>query len=121
VRVRRFRPPHWRQFQPLFSEDPDPGLFGFADVVLGVFSAVLGLLVSLLIVLVELPVNACRALVSDERTVEAASRSPQPMRLSWRTDAAHAAAVADQVARQLELGYDRVEPHNAVFEGFADL
>jgi hypothetical protein len=41
-------------------------------------------------------------------------------RLTWRTDSRHAAAVAEQVARQLELGYIRVEPHNAVFEGFAD-
>ena len=29
-------------------------------------------------------------------------------------------SLPDQVARQLELGYDRIAPHNAVFEGFAD-
>jgi hypothetical protein len=40
------------------------------------------------------------------------------MLFTWRTDSKHAAAVADQVARQLELGHNRVEPHNAVFEGF---
>ena len=65
-------------------------------------------------------VNAYRALFSDERTVEASSRSPQVMRMTWRTDAVHVAAVADQVARQLELGYNRVQPHNALFEGFTD-
>jgi hypothetical protein len=120
VRVRRFRPPRWRQGEPLFTEDPDPWLFGIGDVVLGLVSAVLGLLVSIVIVAVELPVNAFRALFSDGRTVEAVSRSPQAIQLTWRTDAEHAAAVADQVARQLELGYDRVEPHNAAFEGFGD-
>jgi hypothetical protein len=99
---------------------PDPVLFGFGDIVLGVISAILGLLVSLVLVLVELPVNTYRALFSEERTVEAWSPAPQAMRLTWRTDAAHVAAVADQVARQLELGYNRVQPHNAVFEGFSD-
>jgi hypothetical protein len=118
--VHRFRPPRWRQGDPLFSEDPDPVLFGFGDVLLGIVSAVLGLLVSVVIVAVELPVNAYRALFGDERTVEAASRSPQTIRMTWRTDADHAPAVAEQVARQLELGWNRVQPHNAEFEGFHD-
>jgi hypothetical protein len=104
----------------LFSEDPDPALFGLGDVVLGVFSAAVGLALSLVWIAVELPVNGCRALFSDDRTVEASSGPPQATRLTWRTGSAHAAAVADQVARQLERGYNRVEPHNAVFEGFAD-
>ena len=120
VRVRRFRPPRWHQPEGWFSEDPDPWLFGFGDVVLAVISAVLGLLFSLVLVLIALPVNAFRAVFSDDRTVEASSLGRQAMRMAWRTDAAHAAAVAEQVARQLELGYDRVQPHNAVFEGFTD-
>jgi len=41
--------------------------------------------------------------------------------MTWRTDAAHASDVADQVGRQLELGYDRVAPHNAVLVGFGDV
>jgi hypothetical protein len=121
VRVYRFRAPPWRQGQPTFTEDPDPWLFGLGDVVLGVISAALGLIASLLLVVVELPVSALRALVTDERTVEASCSGPQAMRMTWRTDAAHVGAVAEQVARQLELGYNRVEPHNAVFEGFADM
>jgi hypothetical protein len=120
IRVHRFRPPRWRQVEPLFSEDPDPVLFGFGDVVLGIVSAVLSLVVSLVIAAVELPVNAYRALFGDERTVEATSRSPQTIRMTWRTDHEHAPAVAEQVARQLELGYTKVEPHNAVFEGFGE-
>ena len=120
VRIHRFRPPRWRQFEPLFSEDPDSFLFGLVDIFLGLLSAILGLLLSVAMVAVELPVNAVRGLVSDERTVEASSGSPQPLRLTWRTDGGHAAAVADQVARQLELGWNRVEPHNAVFEGFPE-
>jgi len=120
VQVHRFRLPRWRQFEPWFSEDPDPWLFGILDLVLAFFSALLGLVVSVVVVAVELPVSAFRALFSNERTVQASSVSPQAVRLSWRTDSAHAPAVAEQVARQLELGYNRVVPHNAVFEGFAD-
>jgi threonine aldolase len=59
-------------------------------------------------------------LLSRTRWVEASSAGLLRARLTWRTDSRHAAAVAEQVARQLELGYIRVEPHNAVFEGFAD-
>ena len=61
-----------------------------------------------------------RGLFSGARWIEASSAGLLRARLTWRTDAKHAAAVAEQVARQLELGYIRVEPHNAVFEGFAD-
>ena len=46
------------------------------------------------------------------------SRAPHAIRMTWRIDAAHVEAVAEQVARQLELGYERIEPHNAVFERF---
>lgn len=61
-----------------------------------------------------------RELFSSARWVEATADGLRHSRLTWRTDSAHVGAVADQVARQLELGYNRIEPHNAVFEGFAD-
>jgi len=61
-----------------------------------------------------------RGLFGGARWVEASSAGSLRARLTWRTDSRHAAAVAEQVARQLELGYMRVEPHNAIFEGFAD-
>jgi hypothetical protein len=89
--------------------------------VFGVISAVvMGLIVPFFVILVEMPLAAVRALTSDDRWVEAARDGHPDDRMTWSTDAAHAADVADQVARQLELGYNRVEPHNAVFEGFSD-
>ena len=92
------------------------------DLVLGVISAVvMGLIVPFLVLLVELPVAAARALFSDTRWIEAAREGQPPDRMTWRTDAAHALEVADQVARQLELGYDRVAPHNAELIGFGDV
>jgi hypothetical protein len=95
------------------------GVFFVFDLFLALVSALIaGLIIPLLAVVVETPVAAVRALFSSERWVEAAGGSSE--RLTWRTDAAHAAAVAEQVARQLELGYNRIEPHNAVFEGFGD-
>jgi hypothetical protein len=39
---------------------------------------------------------------------------------SEEPDGAGALFVIDLVAGQPELGYNRVEPHNVVFEGFAD-
>ncbi len=119
MRVYRFRAPRWRQSEAWFSEEPvGGGIFFVVDLLLALVSVLIaGLIIPLLSIVVETPVAGLRALVTDERWVEAAREGPD--RLTWRTDAAHAAAVADQVARQLELGYARVEPHNAVFEGFA--
>lgn len=81
----------------------------------------MGLIVPFLVIVVETPVAAVRALVSDTRWVEEARVGEGADCLTWRTDAAHAAGVFDQVARQLELGYDRVAPHNAAFVGFGDV
>jgi len=38
--------------------------------------------------------------------------------MRWVTSAEVAEAVVDQVARQLELGYSKIEPHRARFLGF---
>ena len=84
-----------------------------------VSAVVMGLIVPLLVIVVEMPIAAVRALVSNDRWVEAESEGQPFDRMTWRTDTAHVVAVADQVARQLELGYDRIAPHNAEFEGFA--
>jgi len=121
VRVYRFRPPEWRRFQPLFEEEFELGPFLPVELLLALVSAFFAVLVlPLLAVLIETPARVLQALVTDERWVEAVSPGSQRSRLTWRTDSRHAEAVMIQVARQLLLGYTRVEPHNAVFEGFAD-
>jgi hypothetical protein len=122
VRVYRFRAPRWRQFGGSVSEDPAVTIFWPVDIVLGVISAVvMGLIVPLLVIVVEMPIAAVRALFSDTRWIEATREGQPPDRMTWQTDAANASEVADQVARQLELGYDRVAPHNAVLIGFGDV
>ena len=52
-------------------------------------------------------------LLSSRRWVEAVHDGQPRSRMSWATDAEHEEAVIDQVARQLELGYDRITPHRA--------
>ena len=64
------------------------------------------------------PFRALAAMLSSRRWVEAVHEGPPRSRMSWMTDAEHEAAVIDQVARQLELGYDRITPHRASFLGF---
>ncbi len=75
-------------------------------------------LVPLLIFLLELPAVALLSFFSGERFVEAAHGGPPSSRMTWRVPAALVAPVADQVTRQLELGYERIQPHNARFVGF---
>jgi hypothetical protein len=52
------------------------------------------------------------------RYVEARHEGPPFSRMTWVVPVDRAEAVVDQVARQLELGYDRIQPHNAQFLGF---
>jgi hypothetical protein len=118
VRVYRFRAPEWRRFPPLFHEEDEFTWLFVVDLVVGLVSAFFAVLVfPLLAILIETPARALQALVTDDRWVEAASPDA---RLTWRTSSRHAGDVSEQIARQLELGYTRVQPHNAVFEGFAD-
>jgi hypothetical protein len=121
VRVYRFRAPRWRRYEPLFHEDIELGPFLPFELILALVSALFAtFFLPLLSVLIETPADALRGLVSNTRWIEAKAPELRRSRLTWRTDSRHAAAVAEQVARQLELGYTRVEPHNAVFEGFDD-
>jgi hypothetical protein len=94
VRSYRFRRPPWRPV--------DPGL-----VVLPV-----------LVFAVEAWARLLWAAVTSHRWVEAEHAGPPRSRLSWLTSAEHADAVVEQAARQLELGYERIQPHNARFLGF---
>lgn len=64
------------------------------------------------------PIAAIAAMVWSRRWVEAVHDGQPRSRMSWATDAEHEEAVIDQVARQLELGYDRITPHRASFLGF---
>jgi hypothetical protein len=52
------------------------------------------------------------------RYVEARHDGPPFSRMTWVVPVDRVEAVVDQVARQLELGYDRIQPHNAQFLGF---
>jgi hypothetical protein len=52
--------------------------------------------------------------------VEAICWWPNEVRMVWETDAAHVEAVAEEVARQLEQGYEHLAPANATFVGFTD-
>ena len=62
--------------------------------------------------------GAVPSLVFRVRYVEACHDGVQWSRMTWVVPADRADAVVDQVARQLELGYDRIQPHNAEFLGF---
>lgn len=118
VRVYRWRRPPWRRVSADFEDEIDWILFPIL-IPLYLVGTILGETVfPLLIFLFEAPATAVWGLVSDERYVEAVHEGPPYSRLSWLTTAEAAPAVADQVARQLALGYDRVQPHNAAFLGF---
>jgi hypothetical protein len=68
--------------------------------------------------LLRAPVAAFPSLVFRVRYVEARHDGPPFSRMTWVVPASRVEAVVDQVARQLELGYDRIQPHNAQFLGF---
>jgi hypothetical protein len=69
---------------------------------------------------VSLPAAVVRSVRTPLRRVEAICWWPNEVRMVWQTDAAHVEAVAEQVARQLEQGYEHVAPANATFLGFTD-
>jgi hypothetical protein len=64
------------------------------------------------------PIGAVPSLVFRVRYVEAVHDGAQWSHMTWVVPADRADAVVEQVARQLELGYDRIQPHNAQFLGF---
>jgi hypothetical protein len=120
VRSYRFRRPPWRPIDPgLGIFDPDEGLLVMPGLVLFfVLAPITLVVVPALIFLVETWARLLWALVASERWLEATHAGPPRSRLSWVTDAEHEEAVVDQVARQLELGYERIQPHRAQFLGF---
>jgi hypothetical protein len=61
----------------------------------------------------ELPLAFARAAVSKTRWVEAACFWPAEIRIVWRTCRKHAKATRAEVAEQLRLGYEHLEPTNA--------
>jgi hypothetical protein len=97
VRSFRYRRPPWRQ----------------AGV-----GVVTQLLVPLVVFAGEAAGRGVWSLVASRRWVEAVHEGPPFSRMSWETKSDDASAVVDQVARQLELGYDRIQPHRARFLGF---
>ena len=120
VRSYRFRRPPWRPLGSLGLLDPDEGLFVYVPFLLlyVVLAPLTLLLLPLLAFLVEAPIRGVLALVSPRRWVEAVHEGAAPSRMTWVTDPEHLDAVVDQIGRQLELGYDRVQPHRARFLGF---
>ena len=120
VRSYRFRRPPWRQPGGLGVLDPDEGLFVYVPFLLlyVVLAPLTLLLLPLLVFLLEAPIRAVSALVSRQRWVVAVHEGAAPSRMTWVTDPQHLDAVVAQVGRQLELGYDPVQPHRARFLGF---
>jgi len=120
VRSYRYRRPPWRAFQEGVEDESSwYGPLGtFAFLLAPVFAFFTAFLVPLLVFLVEAPVAAVASLFSDRRYVEAAHEGPPASRMTWRVPADGVEPVVDQVARQLELGYERIQPHNAEFLGF---
>jgi hypothetical protein len=122
VRSYRFRRPPWRSFTFSLLDDLEDlgGLFApvLALLVVLPLGIVTVAILPLLVYLAELPLEGVRALVSPTRWIEALHAGRPPSRMRWRTDSKVEEAVVEQVARQLELGYERIQPHRADFLGF---
>ena len=120
--MHRLRWPPWRSFGPRLIDDlDDSGFFFPLGMLLLLPIAALTLFVlPLLVFVAEAPFAVGRALRSDARRVEAVCWWPNEIRLEWETTSQHARAVAEQVTRQLEQGYEHVAPANATFLGFTD-
>jgi hypothetical protein len=69
---------------------------------------------------VTFPAAIVRSVRTRYRRVEAICWWPNEARMVWETDAAHVDAVAEELTRQLERGYEHVAPANATFLGFTD-
>lgn len=116
----RFRWPPWRAFWPDTELDDPLGDWSVAAFVLNLLLAPFTLFViPLLVYPLETAAHGLYALVSPILWVSAAAEGEPRIRMTWITDTDHADAVVEQVARQLELGYSKIEPHRAQFLGFA--
>ena len=111
VRVRRLRPPPWRE--QAWGDDWDGDALGavmsFGAALVG------GLIVPLVIGLVELPVELLRALGSRDRWLEARCEWPAQVRITWRTSREHARVAQADVLQQLGAGYGHLAPRHATF------
>jgi hypothetical protein len=117
VRSYRFAWPPWRAFWPEFEqEDPFGSPVSFLLNLL--FAPVTLLVIPLLVYPLEVVVRLVSALFSPERWVRAVATGEPRIGMTWITDSSHEQAVVEQVARQLELGYSKIEPHRAQFVGF---
>jgi hypothetical protein len=120
VRSYRFRWPPWRSFWPDTELDDPLGdlsvLAFFLNLLLAPFTL---FIIPLLVYPLETAVHSLNALVTPVRWVNAAAEGEPRIQMTWITDEEHEEAVVDQVARQLELGYSKIEPYRAHFLGFA--
>ena len=109
VRVRRLRPPPWRQQDWGSDGDRDvpSGVISFGAAIVG------GLIVPLLIALVEFPVALVRSAVSKDRWIEARCDWPAEIRIVWQTSRDHAGEARADVVAQLAAGYDHLAPRHA--------
>jgi len=64
--------------------------------------------------------NRSAAALTQTRRVDAIAYDRVASHMQWRTTRADAEAVAEQAVRQLELGYERIQSHNATFPGFSE-
>ena len=72
-----------------------------------------GLLVPLVLVVLETPVAIGRGLFGRTGWVDAVSRWPAEIRITWRTTRRGRHEVAAQVADRLARGYERLTPERA--------
>jgi hypothetical protein len=109
VSSHRARLPRWRQIDYDPWEDfpgPIESLI-FAPLIILVL-----VLLAVPIYIVELPVALVRSAFSRTRYVQAECGWPAEIRITWRTDREHVAAVEEAVARGLERGYEQLNiPH----------
>ena len=103
------------------SRVPKPVIRSHAHPRFSALAVVPGLLAAgaiLLAAMLRAAVAGIPSLLFRVRYVEARHDGPPFSRMSWVVPVDRVEAVVDQVALQLELGYDRIQPHNAQFLGF---
>jgi hypothetical protein len=118
VRSYRFSWPPWRAFWPEAEVGDFIWQSPLSFAINLVFAPITLFLIPLVLYPLEVGGRGLYALVTDERWVSAAAEGEPHIRMTWLTDDEHEEAVVDQIARQLELGYSKIEPHRAHFLGF---
>jgi hypothetical protein len=109
VRPFLVRLPSWREGGRDVDHEDDA-----LSVLLAFFEwLVLGLLAPLVLVVLETPVAVARGVFGRTGWVDAVCRWPAEIRITWRTTRAERHAVADEIARRLERGYEGLTPERA--------